>query len=192
MSRAVAAVASLLAACAGSGPTAPSAPATVSPPAVVLAAPALRNPGFEDAAAAGARCPPRWECSAHNDVTSFRFSVSNEAVAAGSGSMCIERVGNEPWALATQAFHTTAMRGQRLRLSMAVRAQGLDGGAGPFIQSQGGRANAQKIVKSTRGWERVTVDLVVPGDSNLLVVGVIFEGGGKACFDDVRLELARA
>jgi len=192
MSRTVVAAAMMAAACAGSSgpaPTARSTPVAASPAPASLAAPALRNPGFEDPVVAGARCPPRWECSAHVDVTSFRFSVSNEAAAAGSGSMCIERVGNEPWALATQAFHTIAMRGQRLRLSMGVRAQGLDGGAGPFIQSQGGRAHAQKLVKSTSGWERIEVDLAVPADSNLLVVGAVFEGGGKACFDDVRLEL---
>jgi hypothetical protein len=181
--------AALLAACAAPGGPAPAPPPAARPAAAAaVAVPALRNPGFEDPAAGGA-CAPSWECSAHVSVASFRFSVANDAPAAGRGSLCIERVGGEPWALVTQGFHTTALRGQRIRLSMAVRAQGLEGGAGPWIQSQGGRAHAAKLVKATSGWERVAVELAVPAESNLLVVGATLEGPGRACFDDVRLEL---
>ena len=65
---------------------------------------------------------------------------------------------------------------------MSVRAQGLEGGAGPWVQSQGGRAHAQKLVKSTNGWERVAVDLDVPAESNLIVLGATLEGGGTKVF----------
>jgi hypothetical protein len=188
MSRlAVVAAAMAIAACAASPP--PTAPVTkASPPPA--AAPVMRNPGFEEPTPADRPCPVGWECSAHAAVESFRFSVSREG-ASGAASMCIERVGGEPWALATQGFHTTAMRGRTLRLSMAVHAHGLTGGggAGPWIQSQGGRAHAQKLVQATKGWERVVVELAIPAESNLIVVGATLDGSGRACFDDVRLEV---
>jgi hypothetical protein len=183
MSRALIAGAALVAACA-----APPGPVPAASPPVAPAHPVVRNAGFEDPLAAGRACPPRWDCSAHVDVGSFRFALAPEG-ASGNASLCVERVGNEPWALVTQGFHTTALRNKRVRLSMAVRAQGLDGGAGPFLQSQGGRAHAQKLVKSTDGWQRVAVDLDIPAESSLVAVGATLEGGGRACFDDVRLEV---
>jgi hypothetical protein len=179
------AAAVIVSACAAS--PAPIAPVAIAAPAPA-AAPLMRNAGFEDPTPADRPCPVGWECSAHVDIQSFTYSIAREG-ASGAASMCIERVGKEPWALATQGFHTTAMRGKRMRLSMSVRAQGLAGGAGPFFKSEGGRAHAQKLVQSTNGWERVAVELDIPADSNLLVVGALIEGGGKACFDDVRLEV---
>jgi len=188
MSRALIVSAALLAACAApSGPAPSQAPAARPAAAAAIAVPTLQNPGFEEPAAG--ECVPRWQCSAHVSVASYRFVVASDAPATGRGSLCIERTGGEPWALVTQGFHTTALRGQRIRLSMAVRAQGLEGGAGPWVQSQGGRAHAAKLVKATNGWERVAVDLAVPAESNLIVVGATLEGPGRACFDDVRLEL---
>jgi hypothetical protein len=175
----------LLVACAVVPNTPPAATAAA---AATPSVPALRNPGFEEPTPAQARCPAGWECSAHVDVGSFTFRRATEG-ATGAASLCIERVGKEPWALLTQGFHTTAMRGRTLRLSMAMRAQGLAGGAGPWIQSQGGRAHAAKLVQATNGWERVSVDLAIPAESNLLVVGATLEGPGSACFDDVRLEV---
>jgi hypothetical protein len=179
----VIAAALMIAACAASPPQPAAVPKPSLPPG-----PVMRNAGFEDPTPADRPCPVGWECSAHATTESFRYSIAREG-ASGSASLCIERVGNEPWALATQGFHTTAMRGRTLRLSMAVRAQGLAGGAGPWIQSQGGRAHAQKLVQSTKGWERVTVELAIPAESNLLVLGATLEGAGRACFDDVRLEV---
>lgn len=162
-----------------------SKPAAAAPPAI----PVVRNPGFEEAAGANAHCPALWQCSGHVDVEAFTFKRVGGVASSGEASLCIERVGKEPWALATQGFHTTAMRGKTLRLSMAVLAPGPEGGAGPWIQSQGGRAHAMNLVRATNGWERVAVDLAIPAESNLLVVGAALDGGARACFDDVRLEV---
>jgi hypothetical protein len=175
VSRAVIAATALVAACAAPSGSAPAYPAVL-------------NAGFEDPPTAERPCAPRWECTAHVYTGAFRYAVT-QGGASGEASLCIERIGTEPWALVTQGFHTTALRNKRLRLSMQVSARGLEGGAGPWVQSQGGRAHAQKLVKSTNGWERVAVDLDVPAESNLIVVGATLEGGGRACFDDVRLEV---
>jgi hypothetical protein len=173
----------LLAACAA--PPATTIGAATAPAAP--AAPAVRNAGFEEPTPGDSYCVARWACSAHVDVGSFTFTRAAGG-ASGTAGLCIERVGKEPWALVTQSFHTTAMRGKTLRLSMAVQAPGLEGGAGPWIQSQGGRAHAAKLVQRTQGWERVSVELAIPAESNLVVIGATLEGPGRACFDDVRLE----
>jgi hypothetical protein len=152
----------------------------------------VRNPGFEADMAPGRRCAPAWDCTMHNNPEAFRFWLQESGAAAGRRSFCVERVADEPWALVTQGFHTPALRGQRLRLSMAVRVEAANGdGAGPWILAQGRPpASARKLVRGTRGWERVAIELSVPADATVVEVGATVEGPGKACFDDVRLETA--
>ena len=189
------AVALVLAACAAPGETqrvvAP-APAAPVARAVAMAPPMLevRNPGFESDMAPGMRCAPAWDCTMHNNPQSFRFSLQEGSAAAGRRALCVERVADEPWALVTQALQTPALRGQRLRLSMAVRVEGASGdGAGPWILAQGRPpASARKLVRGTRDWERVEIEFSVPADASVVEVGATVEGPGKACFDDVRLE----
>ena len=53
----------------------------------------------------------------------FRFTLDERAPAEGRRSLCIERVADEPWALATQAVPPAGVRGARVRLSMAVRGE---------------------------------------------------------------------
>ena len=188
------AVASMLAACAAPAePPRASVPApTVAASATVAAPPALelRNSGFESDMMPGRRCAPAWDCTMHNNPQAFRFSLQEGGAAAGRRALCVERVADEPWALVTQALQTPALRGQRVRLSMAVRVEGASGdGAGPWILAQARPpANARKLVRGTRDWERVAIELSVPGDATVVEVGATVEGPGKACFDDVRLE----
>jgi hypothetical protein len=149
----------------------------------------LRNAGFEADMPADRRCPVGWDCTMHADPNSFRFSLHGHA-AAGSRSVCVERVTPEPWALMTQAFESPLLRDARLRLSMAVLVEGVSGdGAGPWALVQGNPPlNPRKLVRGTAGWQRVEVDIAVPGSGRILEVGATLEGPGKACFDDVRLE----
>jgi hypothetical protein len=150
----------------------------------------LRNAGFEaDQPPASKRCAPSWDCTVHGGPESYRFYVEEGAAASGKRSLCVDRVGGEPWGLITQAFQTPAFRGQRLRLTMSVRLEGVTGdGAGPWMLSHGGHAHAAKLERGTSGWQRVALELAVPRDSTMVVVGATLEGPGKACFDDVRLE----
>ena len=187
------AVALVLAACAAPGETPRAVAPTASPARATVAAapgPEVRNPGFEADMAPGRRCAPAWDCTMHNNPEAFRFSLQEGGAAAGRRAFCVERVADEPWALLTQAFQTPAVRGKRLRLSMAVRVEGASGdGAGPWMLSQGrSPVNERKLVRGTRAWERVAIELSVPPDAEVVVVGATLEGPGKACFDDVRLE----
>jgi hypothetical protein len=178
------AIALLLAGCAAV-PVAPAAPA--------LPTVALRNPGFESAPRVGERCAEHWSCTMHADPSSFRFVLEGAGAGAGQRSLCIERVTKEPWALLTQGIDHEPLRGRRLRLSMAVRAEGIDGrGAGPWVLVQGvpvAQGHFERLAARTDGWQRLSVDFVVEPAATLVEVGAVLEGGGRACFDDARLEL---
>lgn len=199
MSRAAAWLASVaLAGCAAPLPPAPAAaPAPASaaapvprPPAPPVPGPFLRNAGFDADFVSGGRCAPGWDCTMHNDPRAFRFFLQDNAPAGGR-SLCVERVLDEPWALITQAFEGPAVRGAKLRLSMAVMVEGATGeGAGPWALAQGNPPiNPRRLVSGTAGWQRLSIDIAMPRDRTVLEVGATLEGPGKACFDDVRLEV---
>ena len=163
-----------------------------------LAAPAaepviLQNAGFELDAPAGDKCLPKWGCTMHSNAESFRFFLDETAPASGRRSACIERIHAEPWAVLGQAMFDNRFRGKRLRLSMVVRTEGVEVGAGPWIVAKGGAgeslAHAQRLVKGTHAWQPMEVELDVPAQASVLTVGATLEGHGRACIDDVRLEV---
>ena len=66
---------------------------TPTPPATpALRTIALKNPGFEDPAVTRP-CPVGWDCTMHNDPTSFRFFHDVATPASGKASLCIEHTG---------------------------------------------------------------------------------------------------
>ena len=182
----LAGAASLVAACAIPAP--PAVPAPEAARAI-----ALKNPGFEEPATARA-CPVGWDCTMHNDPTSFRFFLDQSAPAAGRASLCIEPAGKEPWGIASQGvFDIAALRGARLRFSAAIRVEAVTGdGAGPFISAQGASlARDFVLVKGTQGWRRIAVEIEVPAGAPFIELGVTLEGRGRVCLDDALLEVVR-
>ena len=190
----VATAAMLLAGCAAApaprqaAPTLPPAPAASAP----HRAPSVANASFEDGMKPGERCALGWDCTMHAGPDSHRFSLAEGAAAAGQRSFCVERVGTEPWVLVTQAFQNLSeLRSRRVRVSLAVRVEGATGpGAGPWILAQSRPiASSSRLVTGTSGWQRVAAELLVPADAQVLEFGAALEGLGKACFDDVKLEV---
>jgi hypothetical protein len=165
--------------------------ATPAPPPAANAI-ALKNPGFETDPHPERPCALGWDCTMHADPRSFRFFHDERAPASGKRSFCMEPVRNEPWALVTQGFHDPPFRGTRVRLSAAVRVEKASGnGAGPWIliQVSGARdIHRQALVNGSQGWQRVAVEIAVPANATIIEVGAVLEGGGRACFDDFRLE----
>ena len=164
-----------------------------------LSAVTLRNPGFELAPRSPNSCAERWECTAHADPSSFSFRVEgNQPPPEGKQSFCIDRVGKEPWATVTQPVReAAALHGTTLRLSMMLRLEGTTGeGAGPWVVLHGpsGRMlkHDQKLLKSTTGWQRVALDIEVVPATEIVEIGATLEGPGRACLDDVRLEVVKA
>ena len=189
MRAALAWVAAMLAACAAVPPaTAPGA--TSAPAAPLVPSNLVRNGGFEERDAARP-CALAWDCVVHADPSSFRFFPESGAGPAGGQGLCVERVKPEPWALVRQLVRHERLLGATLRLSMNVRVQGASGaGAGPWVLVEGPRmVNESVLVSGTGPWAPASVEFTIPRDATSLVVGATLEGDGKACFDDVRLEL---
>lgn len=190
------AVTVVLAGCASSEP-APAIAVSAAAPAVnvasaILPSPglALANPGFEAQMGPDRRCAPGWDCIAHSNPEAFRFFTA-AAAAPGERSLCVERVANEPWALVRQLVRSPRLPGARLRLSMDVRVDGASGeGAGPWILVETlPRVHAQNVSNVARGWQRRAAHISVPAGASELVVGAILLGPGRACIDNVRLEI---
>jgi len=158
------------------------------------AAIALRNAGFEEAPQAAERCPVQWGCTMHANPNSFRFVLDESAPAEGKRSLCIERVTPEPWAVASQAVPAQALRGRKLRFSLAMRAEALGGpGAGLwFIVNgpQGMLLDGKGIAMLGNRWEARTIEFQVPPQAIEIEVGATLEGSGRVCIDDARLEPA--
>jgi hypothetical protein len=182
--RAMAGVALVLAGC-----------AAVEPPATPAAqGMALRNAGFESPRRPDERCPVDWGCSMHSNPDSFRFWVETAGSGSGAQSLCMERVLSEPWATAAQSVPAVALRGRKVRFSLLMRGEGLDGaGVSPVIIATAGGATIaveQQPARIGTQWRRYSVELVVPSQAEALEVGATLFGGGRACIDDARLEPA--
>ena len=178
--------AAMLAACAA---TPPDAPAPASSAAVAIP---LRNAGFESAPRAGDRCPEGWSCTMHADPDSFRFGLDGSAAAEGARSLCIERVTHEPWAVASQSVPAEALRGRRLRFSIAVKGERITGpGAGPWVLVNGSAGmllHEERLASRGSTWERQAIEFTVPAQAIGLELGATLQGPGRVCIDDARLE----
>lgn len=176
----------MLSACAATPPQPPA-------PAVRVAeAIPLRNAGFESAPRAGDRCPESWSCTMHADPDSFRFVLDPSSPAEGARSLCIERVTAEPWAVASQSVPAQALRGRRLRFSLAVRGEGLTGpGGGPWVLVNGPAGmliHEERVAPRGTAWHREAIEFTVPAQAMALELGATLQGPGRMCIDDARLE----
>ena len=154
----------------------------------------LRNAGFDAPPEAKRPCPTGWFCTVHANPNAFRFEVVS--APGGNRYLRVSRLLPEPWALGRQAVPVSVRPGDRLRLSMLVNNEAVEGVAGPKIVLNDGTGNALKtesaLWKPSPGWRRIGVEIeVVPGTSRA-EVGFLIEGGGVTLLDDVRLDLLSA
>lgn len=201
MRRAWVLMAFVLAACAASPPPPEPTPVPVvragpppGPPPRAAGPVALRNADLAADMPEDARCAPGWSCTMHANPDSFRFFVER---SGGKAGLCVEPSKKEPWAIVAQGVKDPALRGTRLRFSIAMRlvdVAGRNGGAGPWAQvqvprSQAPKLTAQKLAGGTADWTTQSVELDVPADAITVEVGMMFRGTGKACFGEARLEV---
>ena len=133
----------------------------------------------------------------HADPTSFRFVHEEKDPAGGKRSFCIEPLKKEPLAIVSQGVFDPALRGARVRLSIAVKLEGVTGnGAGPYMLAYGPTgvviSHGVNLEKGTQGWRRRAVEMTVPLNAYSLEVGLTLEGAGRACLDDAILEVMSA
>jgi hypothetical protein len=148
----------------------------------------LKNADFEADPDPSRRCPPSWGCLAHSNAASYTFELASDARSHGR-YLKVTRVHPEPWAMANQLLPAAQMAGKRLRISVSVLGEALEGGAGPMVilQGPGGRVLGHRQATLTRGpgWRRASVEIdVVPGTERV-ECGLLVEGSGWAGFDDV-------
>lgn len=188
---AAALLAALAAACAHAPPDPAPARATAAPAAAPAASPGLLlNADFDAEALAGRSCPPSWGCSAHSEATSYAFEL---AAGPRGRYLKVTRVKPEPWGMAVQTMRKAEWDGKRLRLSVAVNGESVEGGAGPMIllHGPGGRilGHRKTLLARGPGWRRATVEIDVPAGTERIECALVIEGAGWAGFDDVEAVL---
>ncbi len=166
---------------------APQAPAA---PGAALAGTRLpvRNADFEAEPLPRRNCPPTWWCTMHADPNAYRFRVESDSSGRGR-YLEVTRLTPEPWALVTQGVPAAGLAGRRIRLSVLVNAEKLEGSAGPMLifQGAGGRVigHEMSLIPRGSGWRRTSTEIDVPAGAELVEIGLKVEGGGTVGFDDV-------
>lgn len=152
----------------------------------------LKNADFEAELAPGKDCPPSWGCSAHANSRAFAFEVKSDPPPRGR-YLRVTRVLPEPWALVNQLVPAQRMVGARLRLSVSVHGESLEGLAGPMIilQGESGRVidHRKTLLAPGPGWRRATVEIDIAPDTEQIECALAVEGGGAVGFDDVEAVL---
>lgn len=173
-------------------PAPPQAAVARTPPQPAAAPTAprglLKNADFEAAPTPDRSCPPSWGCSAHSNAAAYTFELASDSRSRGR-FLKVARVHPEPWGLAIQPVPAGEVAGRRLRISVSVFGESLEGGAGPMVllHGAGGRVLGHRKALLTRGpgWRRASVEIdVVPGTQRV-ECGLVVEGAGWAGFDDV-------
>lgn len=192
---AAALLAAASAACAHAPPEPATARAEAAPAAAQAPAPAaspalLVNADFDAPALAGRSCPPSWGCSAHSEATSYAFEL---APGPRGRYLKVTRVKPEPWGMAIQTMRKADWEGRRLRLTVAVNGESVEGGAGPMIllHGPGGRilGHRKALLARGPGWRRASVEIDVPAGTERIECALVIEGAGWAGFDDVEAVL---
>ena len=148
-----------------------------------------------------ARAVPRgWQLSA---TTQEHYQVSLDSQAhGGKASACIASQGLPParaHAVLGQKIHARRYRGQRLRMTAAVRTREVQGWAGMWMRVdplQGPSLEFDNMqdrpITGTTEWTSYSIELTVPPESEYIFFGVLLNGRGQVWFDSVRLEAVGA
>jgi hypothetical protein len=98
-----------------------------------------------------------------------------------------------------RADGTNDYRGQRIRVSGYVKAEGIEGWAALWVRVDGSRHQVSyfdrrqdgvfAIVVGTTDWEWREIVLDVPEDGRSIALGISLEGTGQVWLDDVQFEV---
>ncbi|HKE17427.1 MAG TPA: hypothetical protein VKB80_21280 [Kofleriaceae bacterium] len=149
-----------------------------------------------DASDPAPAAPPGWFLSGR-DATSFRIAVDRHDRAGGAASGRLQSVGRAATGAATlmQSIPADPYRGKRVRLSAALRTDGVVRWAGLWmrVDRAGGRGafdNMQdRPLRGTGAWTRRQVVLDVAADATAIQFGLLQDGPGASHIDDVALDV---
>jgi hypothetical protein len=187
------AVATLAVACCTTSALADMPHASAAPAAAATAV-TLVNPGFEapDAAPPGF---PGWTASVHSNPRAYAFAIDTGVHHAGTASLRITRVGDEPWGMITQALPPAGLTGRTIEWSAWLR---IDKAAGPgAVLSIATTAHGatdrvvflEPALAGTKDWTQARVRLAIPPGTSVVEVSAMLQGPGTLWVDDAKLEV---
>ncbi len=152
----------------------------------------IRNSGFEDRDEADPLVPAFWMIGGDG----YEAVLDSAESQGGAWSLRMRRVEGGTFGVAAQSLSAEGLHGQLVRLSGAIKTEGVGGGyAGLWLRIDGpeGTLSLDNMVGrgavGTSNWTRFQVEGIVEPRSERLVFGVLMPGGGTAWFDDLTLEM---
>lgn len=160
---------------------------------VVAASPS--NLSLEDGPSGGP--PAGWQLSPERAKGGYRVELIGQLPRAGKRSAVVRR-DSAPWRWGmgslTQSFSAEPFRGKRVRLRAASRAEvkGVGNEAELFLSAAPASRGEPTLFVSTserpittKTWRYYEVEGVVPADADVITVGLVLAGNGRAYLDDV-------
>lgn len=127
----------------------------------------------------------------------YEQGIDSSATYNGKKSGYLKSKVAQPGGFGTfmQMFKANYYWNKRMRLSVAVKSEGLEGWAGLWMRIDGPGGNTlgfdnmhSRPIKGTTDWQKYEVVLDVPKESVHIAFGILLEGKGQAWFSDVQFE----
>lgn len=151
----------------------------------------LKNPGFEDAAVAGAMTG--WTAMVHGG-DSYRIEPDESQKFDGARSLVIENTGDPEWGAAIQTIRAERFAGKEIELSARLKMQDVTT-PGFFLllrTTQMGRelgmVKTQEKLIGDADWRVIRLRSLVPAETTHLEVNLTLQGDGRVWVDDVRID----
>ncbi len=132
----------------------------------------------------------------HQGGEGFSVFVDSTVSFTGERSLCIQKVGNGNFGVATSSFPIEDARGKYLKYTGYIKTENItEGYAGLWWRVDGtsGTLNFDNMnnrgAKGTTDWTKYTVEFKIDEKLTNINFGVLMPGNGKAWFDDLSIEL---
>jgi erythromycin esterase len=126
----------------------------------------------------------------------FSVFVDSTISYSGKRSLCIKRIGEGRFGVATSSFPVDQARGKYLKYSGYIKTKNITQGfAGLWWRVDGadGVLNFDNMknrgVKGTSDWKKYTIEFKIDDKATNINFGVLMPGIGTAWFDDLSIEL---
>jgi erythromycin esterase len=126
----------------------------------------------------------------------FSVFVDSTVSFSGKRSLCIQKVGNGNFGVATSSFPINDARGKYLKYTGYIKTENItEGYAGLWWRVDGasGLLNFDNMnnrgAKGTTDWTKYTIEFKIDDKLTNINFGVLMPGNGKAWFDDLSIEL---
>ena len=152
---------------------------------------ALPDPGFE--AARKGEPPDGWSVSSRPGQLEYRATVSDVNCASGKQCVVVERTkgeGRNGVGTAAVLLDATTHRGRKIRVTASVRVEGKDPGAKAFLVALTRLDAADFAEAPGASWKKVHVDVDVPAEADLILIGLSVTGAARGVIDDIDVSSA--